>query len=461
MTRPLRVAIYARFSSENQRDTSIDDQVRVAFSMKAMMSDWYLEDLRDKTLRGLQGQALRGFSTGGLPLGYVTEPIGDPRKPDGHRPRIDEASAALVVRIFEMYRDGLSYMHIAKTLNHECIPSPRAGSTNTRGWVASTIREMLRNESYIGRWTYGRRQWKKVPGTNDRRPRTRSSDEVMRFDRPELRIVPQELWDAVKARRGAVARKYTGATDGGRAPGRRTNYPFSGLLTCGACGAPMVIMGGSNDRYYRCGDVHKRGTCSNRLSVRESVIRKIIFDELERVLASDLGVTYARRRLAEKLGELSRSVNQERTRVKKQIAKIEKQLDQLVAFVRENTGEGAALVPVRESLAALQTQREGLQLELETLANRAARPVVIPTPEEVRAVVFDLKKLLGTDPVRAREALRRFLKNGTIVLDPQEDNTYLAKGELLPLMVIPARKAKPRSSPTGAAVYIDGCAGRI
>jgi len=63
----------------------------------------------------------------------------------------------------------------------------------------------------------------------------------------------------------------------------------------------------------------------------------------------------------------------------------------------------------------------------------------------------------------AAELPERALQAGDerLVLEPQEDSTYVAKGELLPLMVIPAQKAKPRSSSTGAAVYIDGCAGAI
>ncbi|HEY2404561.1 MAG TPA: hypothetical protein VGI10_01085, partial [Polyangiaceae bacterium] len=130
--------------------------------------------------------------------------------------------------------------------------------------------------------------------------------------------------------------------------------------------------------------------------------------------------------MAEKLGELSRGLSQEKTRIAKQISKIEKQIGQLVAFVQDNAGEGSALVPVRESLSALQEQREGLQAELGRLASRAAEPVALPAPNEVKTVVFDLKTLLGTDPVRAREVLRRFFKNGTIVLEPQEDATYIA-----------------------------------
>ena len=55
----------------------IDTSARGAklnYTLKSLIADVYLDDLRDKTLRGLEGRALAGFSTGGLPLGYRSEP---------------------------------------------------------------------------------------------------------------------------------------------------------------------------------------------------------------------------------------------------------------------------------------------------------------------------------------------------------------------------------------------------
>lgn len=50
--------------------------------------------------------------------------------------------------------------------------------------------------------------------------------------------------------------------------GKASSYPFSGILRCGECGAPMVIAGGSSTKYYRCGDAKKRGT--SRTSCRSA-----------------------------------------------------------------------------------------------------------------------------------------------------------------------------------------------
>ena len=86
----------------------------------------------------------------------------------------------------------------------------------------------------------------------------------MRQERPELAIVPVELWDAVRARAATVSATYTRTSTGGakgRATGRNNTYVLSGLLICGECGASMTVASGTSATYYKCGDYKKRGTC--------------------------------------------------------------------------------------------------------------------------------------------------------------------------------------------------------
>jgi DNA invertase Pin-like site-specific DNA recombinase len=243
---------------------------KLSFNFKAMMSDFYLEDLRDKTLRGLEGRARQGLSTGGLPFGYASQPVLDEfGKSRGSRIVIDEEQAEVVRRMFKMYVDGYSSADIAGALNQEHVPTPRFKSRHRKvGWIASTVRNILENPAYMGHWSFKKRQWRKIPGTNTRRYRNRPQDEVMRSVHHDRRIVDQDIWTAVQTRRAEVKAKYTRGGGPG-APGKRNNYPLSGLLRCGNCGAPMVLTSGSSAGYYVCGDAKKRRTCNNRQSVRE------------------------------------------------------------------------------------------------------------------------------------------------------------------------------------------------
>src|SRR5262245_61080703 len=175
---------------------------KLSFTVKSLLSDMYLDDLRDKTLRGLEGRALAGFATGNVPYGFHTVPVTDEHGGIvGNRIEIHEGEAKNIVRIFRESRDGRSLTTIAHGLNKDGIPSPRVGTRHKCfGWGSSTIRAILYNERYVGVWKFKERQWVKVPGSNKRQPRARDASEVISQHRPELQIIDRALWDEVQAR---------------------------------------------------------------------------------------------------------------------------------------------------------------------------------------------------------------------------------------------------------------------
>jgi DNA invertase Pin-like site-specific DNA recombinase len=68
-------------------DTS-SKHAKLSFAVKSLLADMYIDDLRDKTLRGLEGRALAGFATGQVPCGYKT--AAQPGHQIGRRILIDE-----------------------------------------------------------------------------------------------------------------------------------------------------------------------------------------------------------------------------------------------------------------------------------------------------------------------------------------------------------------------------------
>ena len=102
----------------------------------------------------------------------------------------------------------------------------------------------------------------------------------------------------------------------------------------------MVVSGGSNDAYYRCEGHAKRGICPNALSVRESIVRTNVLDELRRRLFSDQRIAYARKRLAERLGELERDRDRELRVAEQKLEKLERQIAHLIADGRPLPGVG-------------------------------------------------------------------------------------------------------------------------
>ena len=164
-------------------------------------------------------------------------------------PVIDEETAPIVKRIFEMYASGMSPRKISEILNLEGIPSPATYAYTQSGqkpkpnvvglWTAVTIREMLNKIIYIGHMPQLR--WTSLSYKNHKRFRKDESEWTVVYNNHEP-IISQELWDKVKERKKSVAQ------------GRKTKigytHPLSGFLFCADCGNKMKL----------CTSVSRKGT---------------------------------------------------------------------------------------------------------------------------------------------------------------------------------------------------------
>jgi DNA invertase Pin-like site-specific DNA recombinase/Arc/MetJ-type ribon-helix-helix transcriptional regulator len=386
---------------------------KLTFTVKSLLSEVYIDDLRDKTLRGLEGRALAGFSTGGLPIGYASEPV--------------------VERIFHLYGDGLSHRAIAALLNQEAVPPPRANTQHRRkGWVASTIREILRNDCYIGSWSFKEKVWSKVPGTNIRRYRKRPEHEVIRQHRPELAIIDQDLWNTVRSRAASVHATYTLTPNGepkGRASGRKNDYVLSGILICGECGASMTIAKGTSAHYYKCGDFKKRGTCKNDRSLREDVARRRLFESLMRRYREPDAIKFLRQAIVDEMTAVARDGNAELEERQNRLARTDDRIRGLVDFISRGDQSEA----VRKALMDLEASAKQERAAVEALRAHASKPVQLPSPEIILETSLRLQAILEKEPLRGREALRTLFIGKGLLVKPYPDGRYMAEGQFDPL----------------------------
>lgn len=417
---------------------------KMTYDLKALVSQVFLDDLRDKTKRGMAGRAHAGLATGGKLVGYSTKPIGDPRKPSGFKIAIDEQQADVIRRIFAAYVRGRSCKEIARTLNADGVPAPRA-SAGTRhklrpSWANSSIAAMLANERYAGVWRFGERVWIKKPGTNKRVSRPAPPDTVITQKRPELAIIARLTWDDVAARRAAVYATYAGSSDkpkGRAVSGRMDRHPLSGLLRC-ECEAPFTVSRGKNRDYLARADA-KRGRCSIRKSLREDLAVQCMSTAICSKLAGEAGIAYVRRRVAERLAEVARGRDGQANEVRKRIARTERRLANLVDML----AEGDKSTSVRSAVADLETQLNVDRGALAAVEATARAPLHLPTVIEAMDEVFYVLKALKEDPVAAREALARWFKNACITMELGDDGVYTGRSELLPLVLFKSEKADP------------------
>ena len=200
-------------------------------------------------------------------------------------PVIDEETAPIVKRIFEMYASGMSPRGISEVLNLEGIPSPATYAYTQSGqkpkpnvmglWTAVTIREMLNKIIYLGHMPQLR--WTSLSYKNHKRFRTDESEWTVVYNTHEP-IISQELWDKVQERKKSVAQ------------GRKTKvgytHPLSGFLICADCGNKMklctsISRNGNRLYHFDCGYHVRYGKVycfSHYISAK--ILEEIVLDDI-------------------------------------------------------------------------------------------------------------------------------------------------------------------------------------
>jgi site-specific DNA recombinase len=402
---------------------------------KGLMNEAFLDDLREKTHRGLEGQALKAYWAGGRPYGYRLIRIKDPTRLDAHgeplaigtRLEIDPDTIPVVLEIFQRFADGWSPRAIADELNRRGVPSPGSTWRNRRvrrtcGWMGSAIKPILRNSLYRGMYVWNRSAWGRDPDTGRRRVVARPKSEWVRSELPELRIVSEELWQCVKARDAAAERAGANIRQGirrtGHQPGRQPAYLFSSLLRCGLCNAAMVIVGGQGKwKSYGCSTRKEGGAhaCTNSLTAKLPIVEARLLRRIKEDLLSDELVAEVEGRYAK-----ARAQRPKERSADERIAQLQSEV--------KNLTDAIASGALRSSKALAQRLSDAEE-ELERLTSaRANEPKVVKLPmalgERYRRLVGSLESELGRDVHKARTALRQIVGDQIPVL-PHESGKHL------------------------------------
>ena len=174
----------------------------------------------------------------------------------------------MVRRIFELCAKGYGKVAIAKRLNAEAAPAPRAQQGRPNALAPSSVRAVLYRELYRGEVVWNRTKKRDTWGVKRQQPRPES--EWLRVPAPELRIVDEELWDAAHARLAATRQTYL-RTQGGRLWGRppsglASKYLLTGLARCGMCGGGLEVRSRKHGRrrefFYSCSSSTSDGDLS-------------------------------------------------------------------------------------------------------------------------------------------------------------------------------------------------------
>ncbi len=172
---------------------------------------------------------------------------------------IVEEEAQLVREVFDLFtEEGWGITKIAKHMN------TKSHTKEGGKWDNKTVRNVLRNPTYAGYNHYKAEEW-----PEDQRIITQGTHQA---------IVNQEQFKK--------AQEFRQRRANGHMSKRSFDYPYSGIIKCGKCGATYA----GNARVikkikyfsYRCLNQYAKGTC-DASSISERQLTQLVFEHIELV----------------------------------------------------------------------------------------------------------------------------------------------------------------------------------
>lgn len=145
---------HVRYIAVNDDFDTNREGTDLTMPLKNIINEWYARDLSNKMHASYQTMWKNGeYIYGRPPYGY--------RKDNTVKKLVvDEETAPVVQRIFEMYLNGMTYSEIARALQQEGIASPpkyryleqgnREKAETARDWYHLHVKTILTNRHYIG-----------------------------------------------------------------------------------------------------------------------------------------------------------------------------------------------------------------------------------------------------------------------------------------------------------------------
>ena len=338
------------------------------------VDEFYSENLAQEVRRGMREAASRGFWIASrTPYGYNRIMVQDGAK---KRPKLepDEDTAYVVKRIFELADTGKGILEIARTLNHEDIPSATG-----KLWSSNGVNLLLKNEVYTGTLVWG----------------TKAKDEAepVRVEDAFPAVVSRSQYQLVnellRSRPSKPARPRRTAT----------SYLLRGLVKCYRCTTAFTGHGAKSGRfnYYVCQSLIKRGSgsCdSPRLNARR--FEQLIVDGIRsRILAKNSNGDMT----TVVVNELDRLVQEQQGRfeiIESELKDVRRRLERLWEFVestdddladttsrfRDNHDQKTRLEASLQEANAILSQRRATRDNVATITAKAQDTAQFPAESE-------------------------------------------------------------------------------
>ena len=247
-------------------------------------------------------------------------------------------------------------------------------------------------------------------------------------------IVPQELFDLVQDR------LKTNREASGRHKAKE-EFILTTKLYCGKCGSYMVGESGTSKtgathRYYKCGKAKRKHTCSKK-PVKKEWIENLVMERVKQIILDDALLD----RIAEELIALQGKEDEVLAALRRQHAEAEKAINNLLDAMQQ----GIVTSSTKDRLQKLEAEKEAAEIEI------AKRELAQPrfSKEQILFFIHELQKLDLNKPAHQRKLIDCFV-NAIYLYDDKLIITFNFKRNSETIPVSEIVKKEKSSDLTGA-----------
>lgn len=236
-------------------DSFVDDDS--ILGIKTWYNERYVKDISTKIKDNNKTKMIDGKYLSAVPYGYKRDPL------DREKVIIDEETAWVVKKIFEMYLQGDGYRKICIYLTENEVPTPSMVIQRnkeaegkvykkdvTHVWVQRMVQRIVRNDFYIGVLRQGKY---KLAEINGKILRVNPSQHYVFANNHEPLVSVEDFELAQEIAEKRLTMHYRGS-------GHKHVNLFTGFLVCADCGRGFVALNKEGKhKSYICGTYRRVG----------------------------------------------------------------------------------------------------------------------------------------------------------------------------------------------------------
>jgi site-specific DNA recombinase len=412
---------------------SANPQSSLLLPVLGSMNEAFITQLRSKVRRGMDDAFRRGDNISPPGVGYRLVEVKDAsgnlvithKNTIEKAVEIDPGAAEWTRRGAEMIAyEGKSAIDVARLFNEH-----KVGGKQT--WSDSRVRQHYGREKLVGKDVFHKTKQVTDRRTGKKKIVRLPESEWIRRDVPHLRILPDELANAVTLKLGLGAESFGRKANDRRKRAHRVDLYPKVLIRpiCGCCGHPMVL-GRSAGKYqsFFCLNASSgiKG-CKNRGYKSARIIDEAVLRVVMATLFSDDFIADLAADVNKRLAWIARQPIPSTKKLEQEIANEDRQLKRLTDRLAklDDTHLDAVLTKAEEMGRQLAAKRE----RLKELQRAGRRPNVKHVrPQDIVAALGKLRDLLQGDVGVAAQVLKALV--GDVVIETRQ-----VEGQKKPQMV--------------------------